>query len=82
MDKANFGLIGLAVMGQNLVLNIEQNGFSVVVYNRTAARTEEFMDGPAKGKNIQAAYTVEELVAALEKPRQVMLMVKSGAPVD
>jgi len=82
MDKANFGLIGMAVMGQNLVLNIERNGFSVAVYNRTAARTEEFMAGPAKGKNIQAAYTVEELVDALEKPRKVMLMVKAGAPVD
>ena len=63
MDKANFGLVGLAVMGQNLVLNIERNGFSVAVYNRTSARTEEFMAGPARGKNIQAAYTVEELVA-------------------
>jgi len=82
MDKANFGLIGMAVMGQNLVLNIERNGFSVAVYNRTAARTEEFMAGEAKGKNIQAAYTVEELVDALEKPRKVMLMVKAGAPVD
>ena len=82
MNKANFGLVGLAVMGQNLVLNIERNGFSVVVYNRTAARTEEFMAGPAKGKNVQAAYTIEGLVAALEKPRKIMLMVKAGAPVD
>ena len=82
MDKANFGLIGLAVMGQNLVLNIERNGFSVMVYNRTAARTEEFMAGTAKGKNIQAAYTIEELVDALEKPRKIMLMVKAGGPVD
>lgn len=82
MQKCDIGLIGLAVMGQNLALNMERNGFSVAVYNRTAARTEEFVAGPAKGKNIQAAYTVEELVSALEKPRQIMLMVKAGAPVD
>nr|MBC8265280.1 NADP-dependent phosphogluconate dehydrogenase [Anaerolineales bacterium] len=82
MNKANFGLIGLAVMGQNLALNIERNGFPVVIYNRTAARTEEFMAGPAEGKNIQAAYTIEELVDALERPRQIMLMVKAGGPVD
>ena len=82
MDKADFGLVGMAVMGQNLALNVERNGFSVAVYNRTAARTEEFMAGAARGKNIQAAYTVEELADALEKPRQIMLMVKAGAPVD
>jgi len=82
MNKQQFGLVGLAVMGQNLVLNIERNGFPVAVYNRTAARTDEFMAGPAKGKNIRAAYTIEELVATLERPCQVMLMVKSGAPVD
>ena len=82
MHKSDIGLIGLAVMGQNLVLNMERNGFSVAVYNRTAARTEEFMAGPAKGKNVQAAYTVEELVDALEKPHKIMLMVKAGSPVD
>jgi 6-phosphogluconate dehydrogenase len=82
MNKADFGLIGMAVMGQNLALNVERNGFSVAVYNRTAARTEEFMAGPAKGKNIQAAYTVEELVDALKEPRRIMLMVKAGTPVD
>ena len=82
MNRASFGLVGLAVMGQNLVLNIERNGFPVAVYNRTAARTEEFMAGPAKGKNIQAAHTIGELLDLLEKPRQIMLMVKAGAPVD
>ena len=82
MDKANFGLIGMAVMGQNLALNVERNGFSVAVYNRTVARAEEFMAGPAKGKNVRAAYTVEELADALEKPRKIMLMVKAGGPVD
>jgi len=78
----DFGIIGLAVMGQNLALNIERNGFSVAVYNRTAARTEEFMAGPAKGKDIRAAYTIKEFVEALEKPRKIMIMVKAGPPVD
>ncbi len=82
MDKTNFGLIGLAVMGQNLALNIERNGFSVAVYNRTAARTREFMAQWAAGKNIQAGYTIEEFVGLLERPRKIMLMVKAGAPVD
>jgi 6-phosphogluconate dehydrogenase len=82
MSKKKIGLIGMAVMGQNLALNVERNGFSVAVYNRTAARTEEFMAGPAKEKNIRAAYTVEELANALERPRKIMLMVKAGAPVD
>ena len=82
MNKQQFGIIGLAVMGQNLALNIERNGFSVAVYNRTAARTEEFMAGPAKGKDIRAAYTIKEFVEALEKPRRIMIMVKAGPPVD
>jgi 6-phosphogluconate dehydrogenase len=82
MSKQQLGLIGLAVMGQNLVLNIERNGFSVAVYNRTAERTKEFMAEQAKGKKIKAAYSVEELAEMLEKPRKIMLMVKAGAPVD
>jgi 6-phosphogluconate dehydrogenase len=82
MNKQQFGLIGMAVMGQNLALNVERNGFSVAVYNRTAARTEEFVAGPARGKNIRPTYTVEGLVDALERPRRIMLMVKAGAPVD
>jgi 6-phosphogluconate dehydrogenase len=82
MDKYPFGLIGLAVMGQNLVLNIESRGFPVAVYNRTAERTKEFIEGDAKGKQIKACYTLEELVASLSKPRKVMLMVQAGAPVD
>ncbi|NLX36826.1 MAG: decarboxylating NADP(+)-dependent phosphogluconate dehydrogenase [Chloroflexi bacterium] len=79
---AEIGLIGLAVMGQNLVLNMERNGFSVAVYNRTAARTEQFMAGSASGKQITPCYTLKELVAALARPRKVMLMVQAGAPVD
>jgi 6-phosphogluconate dehydrogenase len=82
MSKQQFGLIGLAVMGQNLVLNVERNGYSVAVYNRTAERTKEFMAGQAAGKNIKAAYSMEELVEMLEKPRKIMLMVKAGGPVD
>ena len=82
MAKQNFGLIGMAVMGQNLALNIESKGFSVGVYNRTGERTKEFAEGPAAGKNILPTYSVEELVDALETPRRIMLMVKAGEPVD
>ena len=82
MSRQQFGLIGLAVMGQNLVLNIERNGFSVAVYNRTAERTKGFMAEQAADKKIKAAYSVEELVEMLEKPRKIMLMVKAGDPVD
>ena len=82
MRKQQFGLIGMAVMGQNLALNIERNGFSVAVYNRTAERTKEFMADQAQGKKIKAAYSVEELVEMLEKPRKIMMMVKAGSPVD
>ena len=82
MATQDFGLIGLAVMGQNLVLNVESKGFSAAVYNRTAARTEEFMAQPAQGKNIGAAYSIPDFLTALSRPRKVMLMVKAGQPVD
>ncbi len=84
MSKASqdFGLIGLAVMGQNLALNIESKGFSVAVYNRTTERTREFIAGPAKGKQFIGAETLDEFVAALKRPRKIMLMVKAGQPVD
>jgi 6-phosphogluconate dehydrogenase len=82
MDKCDFGLIGLAVMGQNLVLNIESRGYAVAVYNRTAARTDEFMADAAKGKRIKPCHTLQELVDSLASPRKVMLMVQAGAPVD
>jgi 6-phosphogluconate dehydrogenase len=82
MSKQQFGLIGLAVMGENLVLNVERNGFSVAVYNRTTAKTEAFAAGRAAGKNIVPAYTIGEFVGALQRPRKIMLMVKSGPPVD
>ncbi len=82
MAKQQVGLIGLAVMGQNLVLNIESRGYGVAVYNRTYATTEEFLSGSAKGKNITGAKTLEEFVGQLERPRKIMIMVKAGAPVD
>ncbi|MGI9087520.1 MAG: NADP-dependent phosphogluconate dehydrogenase, partial [Chthoniobacterales bacterium] len=82
MKKADIGLIGLAVMGENLVLNMESKGFTVAVFNRTTEVTEKFAAGKANGKNIQPTKTMEEFVAALSKPRKAMIMVKAGAPVD
>jgi len=82
MAKADIGLIGLAVMGENLVMNMESKGFTVSVYNRTAQKVTDFVNGRAKGKNIIGTYSLEELVASLKKPRKVMLMVKAGKPVD
>ena len=78
----DIGLIGLAVMGQNLVLNMERNGASVAVFNRTGSVTEGFMKEHAQGKHLGAAYTLEEFIAMLRKPRKIMIMVKAGAPVD
>ena len=82
MDKQVFGLIGLGVMGQNFIQNVERNGFSAAVYNRSAETTEKFIAGPAAGKNIKPAYTLKEFVDSLESPRKIMLLVKAGAPVD
>jgi 6-phosphogluconate dehydrogenase len=83
MSKADIGLIGLAVMGQNLVLNMNDHGYSVSVYNRTWQKTDDFLSGPAAGReDIIGARSVEELVAGLKRPRRVMLMVKAGEVVD
>jgi 6-phosphogluconate dehydrogenase len=82
MSKADIGLIGLAVMGQNLVLNMDDHGFSVAVYNRTLSRVDEFLSGAAKGTKVIGTHSIEELVSVLEKPRRIMLMVKAGQPVD
>jgi 6-phosphogluconate dehydrogenase len=82
MGTQEFGIIGMAVMGQNLALNVESKGFPVAVFNRTTARTEEFVAGPAKGKNVVGAKTIEEFVDALKRPRKLMIMVKAGGPVD
>ncbi|EGR3110407.1 phosphogluconate dehydrogenase (NADP(+)-dependent, decarboxylating) [Vibrio parahaemolyticus] len=80
--KGDIGVIGLAVMGQNLILNMNDHGFKVVAHNRTAAKVDEFLEGPAKGTNIIGAYSLEELVEKLETPRKVMLMVRAGDVVD
>ena len=82
MTKSDFGLIGLAVMGQNLVLNVESRGFRVSVFNRTASTTEAFLAGEASGRQIAGFASLEEFVASLERPRRVMIMVKAGAAVD
>src|SRR3989441_9500096 len=82
INQCDIGLIGLAVMGENLALNMESKGFSVAVFNRTTEVTEKFASGRGQGKNIQPTRTMEELVAALKKPRKAMIMVKAGAPVD
>ena len=82
MGKAHFGLIGLGVMGENLVLNAERNGFSSAVYNRTYAKTQEFLVGLGAGKQIVGAETLQEFVGLLERPRRILMMVKAGQPVD
>ena len=81
-EKADIGLVGLAVMGENLVLNMESKGFTVAVYNRTASKVDQFTGGRGKGKNIIGTRTLQELVDSLERPRKIMLMVKAGKPVD
>src|SRR3981189_3129247 len=79
---ADIGLIGLAVMGENLVLNMESHGHTVAVFNRTTSKVDEFVAGRAKGKNIVGTHSVKELVSALKSPRKIMIMVKAGAPMD
>ncbi len=81
-QKADLGLIGLAVMGENLVLNMESRGYCVAVYNRTVEKVDNFIENRASDKNIIGAHSVEELIGSLKKPRKVMLMVKAGWPVD
>jgi len=80
--KCDIGLIGLAVMGQNLVLNMNDHGYCVAVYNRTVSKVDEFLNTNAKGTNVKGTHSLEELVDSLKKPRIVMLMVKAGLPVD
>jgi len=82
MDRYVFGIIGMAVMGQNLALNVERHGFPVVVYNRTVERAREFVAKRAAGKRIAAAESLEEFIDRLERPRRILLMVKAGPPVD
>lgn len=80
--KGDIALIGLAVMGQNLILNMNDKGFTVVAYNRTTSKVEDFVNGEAKGTNIIGAYSVEEMVKHLKRPRRVMMLVKAGQAVD
>lgn len=83
MNKlSDIGLIGLAVMGENLVLNMESKGYQVTVYNRTTHKIDDFLAGRAKGKNITGAHSIDELIKSLKKPRKIMLMVKAGSAVD
>ena len=82
MKKADIALVGLAVMGENLVMNMESKGFTVAVYNRTTEKVKNFVEGRAAGKNIIGCYSIEELVSNLEKPRKVFMMVKAGSAVD
>ena len=82
MSKADIGLIGLAVMGQNLVLNMDDHGFTVAVYNRTVSKVDDFINGNAQGTKVIGAHSVEELVGHLKRPRRVMLLVKAGPAVD
>lgn len=81
-EKSDIGVIGIAVMGENLILNMESKGFHVTAYNRTVDKVERFVNGRAKGKNIYGATSIEDLIKSLKRPRKVMLMVKAGQPVD
>ena len=82
MNKADIGVIGLAVMGENLILNMESKGFTVACFNRTVSKVDRFINGRAKGKNVIGTHSIEELCDNLASPRRVMLMVKAGKPVD
>ena len=82
MYQADIGVVGLAVMGENLILNMESKGFTVACYNRTTSKVDDFVNGRAAGKNIVGTKSVEELVGALKSPRKVMMMVKAGGAVD
>ncbi|MGD0896886.1 MAG: decarboxylating NADP(+)-dependent phosphogluconate dehydrogenase [Thermoguttaceae bacterium] len=81
-NQCDFGLIGLAVMGENLALNVESRGFSVAVFNRTVKKVDDFVQGRGRGKNFRGCHSLEDLVASLKRPRKVMLMVKAGPAVD
>jgi 6-phosphogluconate dehydrogenase len=81
-QKADIGLIGLAVMGENLVLNMESHGFTVAVFNRSVKKVDKFVNGRGKGKKFIGTHSLEELVSSLERPRKVMMLVKAGQPVD
>ena len=81
MDQPQIGVVGMAVMGKNLALNIESRGYTVAIYNRTASKTEKVMQDHSE-KKLVPAYSIEEFVNSLEKPRRIMMMVKAGKPTD
>ena len=81
-DQCDLGLIGLAVMGRNLILNMADHGFQIAAYNRTSSKVDAFMSGPAKGKSIVGCHSPEEFVRKLKRPRRIMMMVKAGDPID
>src|SRR4249919_3375763 len=81
-QACDIGMVGLAVMGENLALNIESRGYRIAVFNRTTSVVDKFMQQRAVGKNVVGCHTIQELVNALAKPRKVMLMIKAGPPVD
>lgn len=82
MTQQSFGVIGLAVMGENIALNVERNGFPIAVYNRSREKTDAFMASRAGGRNVKAAFDLKEFVGSLERPRKILVMVKAGRPVD
>ena len=82
MSEADIGLVGLAVMGQNLVMNMNDNGFTVAVFNRTTEKVDAFLEGPAKGSKVIGSHSIEEFVSKLKRPRRIMFMVKAGLAVD
>src|SRR5947207_14911667 len=81
-NQCDIGIIGLAVMGENLALNMESKGFTAAVFNRTTEVTDKFATGRAKDKNIQPTRSIEEFIGALKRPRKAMIMIKAGNPVD
>src|SRR5215204_1876110 len=81
-EQADIGLIGLAVMGQNLALNIHDHGFKIAVYNRTTSKVTEFMENAAAGTQIMPSFSIQEFIHKLKRPRRLMLMVKAGSAVD
>src|SRR5579872_1562504 len=81
-QTADIGLIGLAVMGQNLVLNMNDHGYVVAVFNRTVSKVDDFLNGPAKNTQVIGAHSLKEFISTLKRPRKIMMMVKAGLPVD
>jgi len=79
---ADIGLVGLAVMGQNLVMNMNDHGFTVAVFNRTTEKVDAFLEGPAKGSKVIGTHSIEEMIKTLKRPRKIMFMIKAGAAVD